>query len=155
MSETDRWLVDYGESHQDIESPFVFWLSVPMLVLGTVGLLWALPVPDEFVRISPALNWGSAFLMAAAVYYFIISMSLAIGMLPFMFGIATLQIWLAHSSLSPLWLSAALLLTSIIGLYISQLPNSSLRTLTHDIQLMMIAPLWILSNLYRRFGIPY
>ena len=63
--------------------------SVPMVVLGTVGLLWLLPTPDEFFNISPLLNWGSAFLMVTAVYYFIISVSLAIGMLPFILGVAS------------------------------------------------------------------
>ena len=68
-----------------------------MVVLGTVGLLWTLPIPDEFFEISPLLNWGTAFLMAAAVYYFIISVSLAIGMLPFILGVAGVQV----GSLSP------------------------------------------------------
>ena len=68
------------------ESPAL--MTVPMVVLGTVGLLWTLPIPDQFFEISPLLNWGTAFLMATAVYYFIISVSLAIGMLPFLLGIA-------------------------------------------------------------------
>jgi uncharacterized membrane protein YGL010W len=155
MSETDRWLVDYGESHTDIGNPFVFWFSVPLLVLGTVGLLWSLPVPQEFADISPVLNWGSAFLMAAVVYYFIISMSLAIGMLPFIFGVAALQMWLANSTYSPYVASSGLLVASIIGLYLGNYPNGGIKAVLRDIQLMMIAPVWILSNIYRRLGIPY
>ncbi len=65
VSETDRWLSDYGDSHADITNPGIYWLSVPILVLGTVGMLWSLPIPEEFVKISPVLNWGSAFLMVA------------------------------------------------------------------------------------------
>jgi hypothetical protein len=91
VSETDRWLSDYGASHSDIRNPGIYWLSVPILVLGTVGILWSLPVPEEFARISPVLNWGSVFLMAAVVYYFIISIPLAIGMLPFVAGITAIQ----------------------------------------------------------------
>jgi hypothetical protein len=74
---------------------------VPILVLGTVGILWSLPVPEEFARISPVLNWGSVFLMAAVVYYFIISIPLAIGMLPFVAGITAMMI-------GPAWLLANL-----------------------------------------------
>ena len=155
MSETDRWLVDYGESHSDISHPIVFWISVPLLVLGTVGLLWSLPVPQEFAKISPVLNWGSAFLMAAVVYYFILSMSLAIGMLPFVFAVAALQSWLAGSQYSPYMASGGLLIASIMGLYLGNFPRSGVRALWRDIQLIMIAPAWILSNIYRRFGIPY
>jgi hypothetical protein len=155
MTETDSWLVDYGESRNDIANPLVFWISVPLIVLGTVGLLWSLPIPQEFADISPVLNWGSAFLMAAVVYYFIISMSLAIGMLPFVFGVAALQIWLADSPYSPYMTSSGLLIASIVGLYLGRFPHGGVTAVLRDIQLMMIAPVWILSNIYRRFGIPY
>ena len=97
MQKTDTWLSDYGEDHQSLRFAGVYWVAVLGLVLGTVGLLWSLPVPAQFEEISPALNWGSTFLMATMVYYFIISMPLAIGMLPFVFGIAAVQIRLQES----------------------------------------------------------
>ena len=155
MSDTDRWLTDYGERHRDIRLAGVYWIAVLTLVLGTVGMLWSLPVPGEFARISPVLNWGSSFLMAAVVYYFIISMPLAIGMLPFVFGVAAVQIWLETSSWSLVQVSSTLFALSIVGLYLGHRGNGGLRAVFHDIQLMMIAPVWLLSNLYRRFGIPY
>ncbi len=154
VSETDRWLSDYGDSHADIGNPGIYWLSVPILVLGTVGMLWSLPVPEEFVKISPVLNWGSAFLMAAMVYYFIISISLAIGMLPFVAGVTALQLWLVDSSLSLVRISSAMLVASIIGLYVGHYEKGGIKAVCHDIQLMMIAPAWLLSNFYRRLGIP-
>ena len=154
VSETDRWLSDYGDSHADIRNPGVYWLSVPVLVLGTVGMLWSLPVPEEFVKISPVLNWGSAFLMAAMVYYFIISISLAIGMLPFVAGVTALQLWLVDSSLSLARVSSVMFIVSIIGLYVGHYEKGRIKAVCHDIQLMMIAPAWLLSNFYRRLGIP-
>ena len=119
VSETDRWLSDYGDSHADIANPGIYWPSVPILVLGTVGILWSLPIPQEFVRISPVLNWGSAFLMAAVVYYFIISVSLAIGMLPFVAGVSAVQYWLVDSSLSLVRISSGMVVASIIGHIVS------------------------------------
>jgi hypothetical protein len=91
MTETTDWLQRYGDSHTELAYPLLYWAAVPAVVLGTVGLLWIMPVPDEYARISPLLNWGSTFLMAAVVYYFIISVPLAIGMLPFIVGIAACQ----------------------------------------------------------------
>ncbi len=100
MSETDKWLTEYGESHEEISFAGIYWIAVLTLDIGTVGMFWSLPVPVEFARISPVLNWGSSFLMAAVVYYFIISMPLAIGMLPFVFGIASVETWLVGSDYS-------------------------------------------------------
>ena len=155
MSETDGWLQHYEDTHQDLTYPVVYWAAVPMVVIGTVGILWTLPIPDQFFEISPLLNWGTAFLMATAVYYFIISVSLAIGMLPFLLGIAGIQNWLTNSDYSPLRVSIGLLIAGIIGLWMGHRNQGSLRPVLRDLQLMMIGPAWLLSVLYRRIGIPF
>ncbi len=93
--------------------------------------------------------------MAAAVYYFIISVSLAIGMLPFLLGVAGIHTWLEHSEFEPLRVSIGLLAAGIIGLFMGHRNKSSLRPVLQDLQLMMIGPAWLLSVLYRRIGIPF
>ena len=155
MTEIDNWLERYGESHQDLRNPVVFWASVPMIVIGTVGLFWALPVPLEFEEISPLLNWGSAFLMATAIYYFIISLSLAIGMLPFLLGIAAIQLWLAQSPYPAMGVSIGLLAAGSAGLFLGRRGPGLVRAVVQDFQLMMIGPVWLLSILYKRFGVPF
>ncbi|MCP5092063.1 MAG: DUF962 domain-containing protein [Gammaproteobacteria bacterium] len=155
MSESDNWLERYEQNHNDLTNPWVYWAAVPMVVVGTVGLLWYLPVPAEFYEISPLLNWGSAFLMAATVYYFIISLSLAIGMLPFMLGLASLQLWLAASDYPALGVSTGLLVAGTTGLWLGRRGAGGLRAVLQDLQLMMIGPAWLLSVMYRRFGIPF
>lgn len=155
MSEIDSWLERYEKSHQELTNPVVFWAAVPMMVVGTIGVLWHLPIPVEFFEISPLLNWGSAFLMATAIYYFIISLSLAIGMLPVLLGIAALQSWLAGSPYPQLGVSVALLVAGTVGLWLGRRGEGSLRAILQEYQLMMIGPLWLLSVLYRRFHIPF
>lgn len=155
MSETHNWLDRYEQNHGELSNPVVYWVAVPMVVVGTVGLLWYLPIPEEFAQISPLLNWGSAFLMATTIYYFIISLSLAIGMLPFVLGLASLQLWLAASEYPALGVSTALMVAGITGLWLGRRGAGGLRAVIEDLQLMMIGPAWLLSVIYRRFGIPY
>lgn len=155
MSESDGWLERYERSHSDLSNPVVYWAAVPMVVIGTVGLLWYLPIPAEFAQISPLLNWGSAFLMAATIYYFIISLSLAIGMLPFVLGLASLQLWLTDSVYPALGVSTGLLVAGVVGLALGRRGKGTARAVLQDLQLMMIGPVWLLSVIYRRFGIPY
>ena len=155
MSEIDNWLERYEQSHQDLTNPIVYWAAVPMVVLGTVGLLWSLPVPVQFVEISPLLNWGSAFLMATAIYYFIISLSLAIGMLPFLLGLAAVQLWLTDSQWPAFGTSIALLVAGTVGLWLGRRGPSVVRAVLRDFQLMMIGPLWLLSVMYKRFRMPF
>jgi hypothetical protein len=155
MTDVDHWLTHYGQSHENVSFPVLYWMAVPALVVGTVGLLWSLSVPGAFADISPVMNWGTAFLMAAVVYYFIISLSLAIGMLPFVFGVIALEIWLEVSGLPLRRISAGLVLGGVIGLYVGHYGRGGITAVVRDVQLMMIAPIWILSNLYRRIGIPF
>lgn len=155
MSDTDHWLARYDENHQDMRNAPVYWIAVPLLVLGTVGLLWSLPVPDALTNISPLLNWGTVFLMAAMVYYFIISVPLAIGMLPFVFGILAIVGWLdVNGDVLPL-AAAGLTVAAVCGLYAGHFAGRGMRGVGLDIQFMMIAPVWMLSLLYRRLGIPH
>ena len=48
MSEIESWLERYEGTHRDLANPLVYWAAVPMIVLGTVGVLWYLPTPFEF-----------------------------------------------------------------------------------------------------------
>jgi hypothetical protein len=155
MSETHRWLSDYGDSHREISCPAIYWASVLILVPGIAGMLWSLPIPDEFANISPLLNWGSAFLMASLVYYFIISLTLAIGMLPFMLAVAALGVLLTRADVSIAGVSLGLVVVALAGLYFGHHAGGGVAAVLRDIQLTMIGPIWLLSNLYKRLGIPY
>jgi len=153
MTDIDNWLARYEQAHESLRNPVVYWAAVPMVVVGMTGLLWGLPVPDEFVEISPLLNWGSAFLMVTAIYYFIISLSLAIGLLPFLLGLAAIQMWLTSSGYPIIGVTTGLLIAGIIGLALGR--DGSPRAMMEDLQLMMLGPAWLLSVMYKRFGIPF
>lgn len=152
MTDIENWLTRYEQNHQLLSKPVAHWIAVPMFVVGISGLLWALPVPTEFQEISPLLNWGSTFLMVTAIYYFIISLSLAIGLLPWLLGLASIQLWLTNSGLPAIPLSTGLVVAGVSGLILGR--SGSLRFVAQDLQLIMIGPAWLLSLVYRRFGIP-
>lgn len=155
MTDTERWLAEYGDNHSRTGNRVLHWIAVPLFIFGTVGLLWSLPIPDAFLKISPLLNWGITFLMAAEVYYFIISISLALGMLPLVVATATLIALLSSAVTSLLWLSIAMLTLGIAGLYLAKGSGRDIHGLARDMQLIMIAPIWLLARLYRCMGIPY
>ncbi len=152
MSDRDGWLERFSVAERPM--PVVYWLAVVAAIVGTVGVLWSLPVPAEFYDISPLFNWGSAFLMVAAVYYFIISLSLAIGLLPFLIGLAAFQMWLAGASGDAFNISIGLVAVGLGGLWLGHRRRQGIAGVIGDLQYIMLAPAWLLSVVYRWLGIP-
>ena len=155
MRSTQDWLDEYGESHQNPVNKAIHWVCVPLIALTVIGLLWSLPVPAAFARISPAMNWGTLFMMASVVYYFILSPRLAIGMLGVIFAFAAALLWLDGLE-TPLWqICIAIFLLSWIAQFVGHAVEGQRPSFFKDLQFLMIGPMWLLSFVYRRLGIRY
>lgn len=149
--DNDDWLSHFEQRLEGLRLLPIFWFSNLLMVIGFVSLLWSLPTPDEFYAISPLLNWGSALLMVTAVYYFIISLPLAIGMLPLLLAVAAIEVGISSSTLPAQAISVATISLAIVGLGITRRSTSAVVS---DLLLTMLAPVFLLSLIYRKYGIP-
>jgi hypothetical protein len=52
-------------------------------------------------------------------------------------------------------ISILLTIASVVGICAGHYKEERLKLVLKDIQLVIIAPLWLLSLTYRRLGIPY
>ena len=155
MRSADDWFAEYGKSHVNPTNKLIHWICVPAIVISVIGLLWSLPVPEAFRSISPALNWGTAFVMAAVVYYFLMSVSLGLGMVPVVLAMMAIVNWLDGFA-TPLWIiSLAIFVIAWIGQFVGHLIEGKKPSFFEDLQFLMIGPAWLLGFVYRRFGIPY
>jgi len=154
MMPAEDWLEQYGRGRAGFASGWLIWICVPVTVIGLTGLIWSLPVPAAFDD-SVVLNWGTLFLMAAVVYYFIVSINLAFGVLPFIVFDVLAVTWLDGLEV-PLWSISGVALTLAVS---AQLVSEHLRgrpvQVFRDLQYLMLGPLWLLAAVYRRLGIPY
>jgi uncharacterized membrane protein YGL010W len=155
MRSTQDWLDEYSESHQNPVNKAVHWICVPLIALTVIGVLWSLPVPAVFAEVSPLMNWGMFFMMASVVYYFILSPSLAIGMLAVIAAFTGILVWLDGFS-TPLWIiSVTIFVLAWIGQFIGHAVEGARPSFFKDLQFLMIGPMWLLSFVYRRLGIRY
>jgi uncharacterized membrane protein YGL010W len=155
MRTVNQWLSEYGESHQNPLNKRLHWICVPIIVLSLVGLLWSLPVPSAFREISSLLNWGTLLLLFAVLYYFAMSWSLALGMALFVAIVISLVTALDRLPWS-LWMTClSLFVVSWIGQFIGHHYEGKRPSFFKDVQFLMIGPLWLLSFIYRKLGIPY
>lgn len=149
------WLDAYGAQQALGAKHPSQWLGIPLAVASLVGLLWSIPTPAAFRDSWALLNWGTVFLMATVVYYFILSINLAFGSLPFLVAAAALSAWL-DGRLTPLWLIAGLGFTIAIAWQCAVSWSTSRRVnLFGRLQFLMLGPLWLLAAFYRRAGLPY
>ena len=155
MRSTQDWLDEYSESHQNPVNKAVHWICVPLIALTVIGVLWSLPVPAVFAEVSPLMNWGMFFMMASVVYYFILSPSLALGMLAVIAAFTGILVWLDGFS-TPLWIiSVTIFVLAWIGQFIGHAVEGARPSFFKDLQFLMIGPMWLLSFVYRRLGIRY
>ena len=155
FSSVHHWLDEYSRYHQNPTNQAIHKVCVPIIVVSLIGLLWSIPVPEEFRAISPALNWGTTFLLAAMVYYLILSLPLALGMAPLVLAVVVVVNWL-DSLAVPLWVSSAVLFVlAWIGQFYGHMLEGRRPAFFRDLQFLMIGPLWILAGVYRRIGLAY
>jgi len=155
VTTAEDWLKTYRDEHADAGNKALHWVCVPLVVISVVGLLWSLPVPARWSQSIDVLNWGTLFLMAAVVYYFILSISLAFGILPFIVFVVMVVAWLDGFE-TPLWLiSSSLLAVAWTGQFVAYRLEGKRLPFFKDLQHLMTGPLWLLAAIYRRLKIPY
>jgi uncharacterized membrane protein YGL010W len=152
MRRVDQWLMDYGASHQNRTNKRLHWVCVPVIVWCVIALLWQTPI---FGGPQTYWNWGLIAVAAALLYYASMSVPLALGacvlLAAMLVSIAFVQRW----SPAPLWqVATVLFVLAWIGQFIGHRIEGKRPSFFQDLQFLLIGPLWLLADLYRRFGIP-
>jgi uncharacterized membrane protein YGL010W len=156
MRTADQWLDDYGDSHRNHTNKALHWLCVPVIAWCVLGLLWSLPFPGGIRALHPAANWAGIAVLAALIYYSLLSIPLALGALPFLFACLWSIDWLDRTAAVPLWSICVLLFVAAwIGQFIGHAIEGKRPSFFKDIQFLMIGPLWLLADVYRRLGIRF
>jgi uncharacterized membrane protein YGL010W len=154
MRTADQWLDDYGDSHRNPTNKALHWICVPVILWCVLGLLWSLPFPGGMRAEYPALNWAGATVLAALIYYSLLSVRLTLGALPLLIAALWSIDRLDHIDGVPLWsICVALFVAAWIGQFIGHAIEGKRPSFFKDVQFLMIGPLWLLADVYRRVGI--
>jgi len=155
MRTVEDWLGEYSQSHQNPTNKLLHWICVPPIVLSVMGLLWSIPVPQSFTRISPWANWATVVALATLLYYLFLSPRLALGVtLAFA---ALLALTAALATLPwPLWVtSLVIFVVAWVGQFIGHAIEGRRPSFFKDLQFLLIGPLWLLAAAYRRLSLAY
>jgi uncharacterized membrane protein YGL010W len=154
MRTAAQWLDDYGDSHRDPTNKALHWICVPVIAWCVMGLLWLLPFPEAIRAAHPAVNWAGVAVLCTLVYYALLSPRLALGAAPLLLAFLWSINGIAHWSAVPLWsVCLFLFVAAWIGQFIGHAVEGKRPSFFKDLQFLMIGPLWLLADAYRRLGI--
>jgi len=156
MRPVQNWLDEYAESHQHPINVAIHWICVPLIMISIIGLLANIQINISILNAFPQYNHAGILLVAfGCVYYYFLSKPLLLGMIPVSIVMLIFVNWLSML-LYPLWLSSiTIFILSWAGQFYGHKIEGKKPSFFKDIQFLMIGPLWLLSKLYKRYGISY
>jgi uncharacterized membrane protein YGL010W len=137
----DRLLERYGEFHRNPANKAIHWVCVPLIAWSVLAALWT---------VSPLAVYAAIGVMT--VFYLWLSLPLALGMLV----VLALMVWpLTLLGSRALFVSIAVFVTAWIGQFIGHILEGRKPAFLEDVRSLLIGPVWLLADLYRRLGIAY
>ncbi len=154
MKTLNGWLEEYGESHRHPVNKALHWVCVPLIMFSLLGLLWLIPFPEIHSGVF-ILNLCSLLIILSWIYYLLLSWRLGIGMLFYGVVMYSLIFWLDGTTKYLLPICIAVFVVAWIGQFIGHHIEGKRPSFFKDVQFLLIGPIWLLSDLYRRLGIHY
>ena|SRR5690349_19760789 len=155
MRTVQSWLDEYSVSHMNPTNKKIHWVCVPLIMLSALGMLWSIPRPTFFVGISPYLNWATLLILASLIYYMLLSVRLAAGML-LVSVLMCLVLELLRRLPWPLfWTCIGIFVAAWIGQFIGHKIEGRKPSFFKDLQFLLIGPIWLLADAYKRLGFAY
>ena len=153
MQPVEYYLGEYARDHQNPVNKLLHRICVPAIMISLLGLLWVLPVPEFMAALGKYANWATTFMALAMIYYVVLSPKLALGMLVVAVVAFLIIEWLSLLPW-PLWqTSLAIFVVAWIGQFVGHAAEGKRPSFFRDVQYLLIGPLWILADVYRRAGI--
>ncbi|TWU56953.1 hypothetical protein Poly51_28720 [Rubripirellula tenax] len=148
---TKQWFDEYAVCHQNGVNQLIHWVCVPAIAAAVLGLLWAIPFP--WIMASGFINWATIVIAASLVFYFRLSITLAIGMTVFCAAVVAAIIFYESNTTIPVWIpSLTLFVVAWIGQFIGHKIEGKKPAFFQDLQFLLIGPAWVLDKLFRKLG---
>ena len=154
MRTINQWLDEYGESHKNETNKLIHWICVPSIFFSITGLLYCVKLPWFISETLQAecchdyiaayhhllsLPFGTNWHRHAVVWRFCLALCYVVeNFLPL-----------------PLWVFCVIIfIVAWIGQFYGHKVEGKKPSFLKDIQFLLIGPMWLMSFLYKKMGIP-
>ena len=158
MKNIQQWLDAYGESHQNKTNKIIHWICVPLIMFSLLGILSLIKFTTPIFSSYYCINVAHLLIILSIIFYFRLSIPITIGMIIY----SALNLYIIHQ-FELLYASQSVLLmiyiTIFVGAWIGQFIGHKIEgqkpSFFEDLQFLLIGPAWLLSFIYKKFGIRY
>jgi len=149
MKSIHLWLAEYSDSHRHPVNKRLHWLCVPPIVVTVFGFLRALPVGNDLVNAATVAG------LLTLIYYALLSWRLMLGLVPVTAAVLLL-VEASHAAFGAwhLPLMLGIFVLAWIGQFVGHRVEGKKPSFFKDVQFLMIGPLWLLADVYRRLDLP-
>lgn len=152
------WIEEYSDNHRHPLNKRIHLLCIPLLYLGTIGLLTSIPhhfidklFPDAVRYFS---HFGSIAVIFVLAYYLNFSIMLFFGMMIKSAIILWIVYQIEYNQSLPLWLISLLIFgAGLAGQFIGHRFEGTKPSFLKNGWFLFISPAWLLCNIYRKIGI--
>lgn len=151
MRHIDLLLNEYGESHQNNTNVLIHKFAVPLIYFVTLGLIWALPVPEILTTF--AVTWAHVLVIPVLFYYF--KLSGPIGAAMTLLSLASFGgINLMVKFDIPVWESClAIFVVMWILQFVGHKIEGKKPSFLKDLQFLLVGPAWWWNHFLKRLNI--
>ena len=151
----------FAASHQNPANKLIYTIFIPLLIFGLIGIVWTIPFPYiKFLgQYNADFNWASV-LLAVVVYYYI-RRSAVLGyfmlfvMLIFFYLITQLVQWQNAGGPNMGILCLVIYFISFIALFVGYKMEGKKLSFEYRYKNILIAPIFLLHLVLRKFKVKY
>ncbi len=149
MRTLNQWFNEYGVSHQNPTNKLIHYICVPAIFFSVVGLLMCVKINFYNLNLPIIENLAFLILIFVMIFYFRISVSMAIRMT--IFSIICLVLNNFISNFISLWIfSLSTFIIAWIGQFYGHKIEGKKPSFIDDLQFLMIGPAWVIENLFSK-----
>jgi len=158
MKNIQQWLDAYGESHQNKTNKMIHWICVPLIMFSLLGILSLIKLTIPIFSSHYCINLAHLLILFSIIFYSRLSIPITIGMIIYsalnLYIIYQFEI-LYSSQNTLLVIYIAVFVGAWIGQFIGHKIEGQKPSFFEDLQFLLIGPAWLLSFIYKKFGIRY
>lgn len=149
MKTLTQWLDEYSASHRNPRNKLTHWIGIPLIVFAVWCALKAIPLGSVW------LNAATLSIAIFVGYYLLLSWRLALGM-ALVSAVLYAGVLSLEQRLGPdlVWAGAAIFVIGWVLQFIGHHIEGAKPSFFKDLQFLLIGPLWLLADVYRRLDIP-